>query len=178
VRPVVLFLAVALAGCGGSHGTLAGPVTVAGHRALLFDADPCEYNGDSGCARHSLGGRDVSVCLGGKRSIAVDAGAGARSVSVSAGERGDTEWIGNHARKGRVELKVRRIAANRFAVVLPPRLPRDLRVLHIDVRYRAGVLTPYTPYNEASDNGGDPRPFKRGIYAVRIRTRPIGDCSS
>jgi len=173
MRFAVLALALALAGCAGSGGTPAGPVTIGGTRAVLLDADPCEWNGDSGCGGHSLGGSDISVCLSGRRSLAIDAGAAVSRISVSAGKRGDSDI----KPKGRIPLSVRRIDGRHFSIALPGRLAPDLRVLHVDVRYRGGVITPYRPYSDQSSVGGDPRPFKRGAYAVRIRTRPLGDCA-
>jgi len=166
---------VALAGCGPS-GTPARPVTTGGHRAILLDADPCMWNGDSGCTDHTLGGRDDSLCLDGKRSLALDAGADALRVSASAGERGDHVSLGRDVAKGRIELSVRRAAERQFSITLPKKLPSDLRVLHVDIRYRDGFMTPYTPINPEWDTGDSPQRFRRGIYAVRIRTVPIGDC--
>ena len=49
-------------------------------------------------------------------------------------------------------------------------------MLYVDIRYGDGVLTPYAPMDARPSAGGAPEPFIRGNYAVRIRTRPIGDC--
>ena len=86
-------------------------------------------------------------------------------------------WVGDSKPKGRIELNVRRLAGHRFSIELPKRLPRDLRVLHLDVRYGDGVSTPFRPYSQSSSVGADPQRFVQGIYAVRIRTRPTGDCA-
>jgi len=177
IRLVFVVVAIPLAGCiGGPPGKPAGSVTIEGQRAVLLDADPCMWNGDSGCTDHSLGGRDHSLCLNGKRTLSLDAGAGARRVSASAGERGDHQWLSGAVAKGRVELAVRRATARRFSIALPRSLPADLRVLHVDIRYGDGVITPYTPFNERFSNGDSPKRFRRGIYAIRIRTVAIGDC--
>jgi hypothetical protein len=178
--PIQLVLAVAafaLAGCTtGPSGTPADSVTIDGQHAVLLDADPCIWNGDSGCTSHSLGGRDGSLCLDGKRSLSLDAGADALGVSASAGERGDHQWIGRAVAKGRIELAVRRTTARRFSIGLPRSPHAGLRVLHVDIRYRDDVITPYTPFDVQWDTGDSPQRFKRGVYAIRIRTAPVGDC--
>jgi hypothetical protein len=166
--------AIALAGC--ASGTPAQPVTIGGRQAKLVDADPCIWNGDSGCTDHSLGGRDGSLCLSTTRALVLDAGAKAARVTASAGRRGDHQWIARSVAKGRIALVARRIDARRFSIRVPADLPRDLRVLHVVIRYRAGVLTPYAPLDEDWDAGADPQPFKRGVYAIRIRTAGVGDC--
>ncbi len=151
-------------------------MTIGGRRAVLLDADPCMWNGDSGCTDHSLGGRDGSLCLDGKRLLSLDAGAGARRVSASAGERGDHQWITRAVAKGRIEPAVRPPTARRFSIALPRSLPAGLRVLHVDIRYGDDVITPYTPFNDRWETGDTPQRFKRGIYAIRIRTAPVGEC--
>jgi hypothetical protein len=177
IQLVFAVAAIPLAGCAtGPSAAPADPVTIGEQRAVLLDADPCMWNGDSGCTDHSLGGRDGSLCLDGKRSLSLDAGADARRVMASVGGRGDRQRIAGPVEKGRIELAVRRITARRFSIALPRSLPADLRVLHVDIRYRDGVITPYMPYDEQWDNGDSPQPFKRGIYAVRIRTARISDC--
>jgi hypothetical protein len=177
IQPVLAVAAIPLVGCAsGASGTPADSVTIGGQRAVLLDADPCMWNGDSGCTDHSLGGRDGSLCLDGTRSLSLDAGADALRVSASVGERGDHQWITRAVAKGRIELAVRRTTARRFSIALPRSLPAGLRVLHVDLRYRDDVITPYTPLNDQSDTGDRPQRFRRGIYAIRIRTAPVGDC--
>jgi hypothetical protein len=166
--------AITLAGC--ASGTPAQTVKVGGHHATLVDADPCMWNGDSGCTDHSLGGRDSSVCLDGVDALALDAGAQAAGATATAGRRGDHQWLGRSIPKGRIKLAVHRLGEGRFSISLPAELPPDLRVLHIDIRYGDGVLTPYQPFDEQWDTGASPKAFKRGVYAVRIRTAPVGDC--
>jgi hypothetical protein len=174
---VLVIVAIPLAGCtSGPSGKSAGSVTIGGQRAVLLDADPCIWNGDSGCTDRSLGGRDDSLCLDGKRSLSLGAGADARRVSASAGERGDHQWLGGAVTKARIDLAVRRATARRFSIALPRSLPIDLRVLHVDIRYGDDVITPYTPFNERLSDGDSPQRFRRGIYAIRIRTAPVGDC--
>jgi hypothetical protein len=174
IRLVLVIAAIPLVGCGPS-GSPADAVTIGGRRAVLLDADPCMWNGDSGCTDHSLGGRDASLCLDGERSLGLDAGADAMRVSASMGERGDHQWIAGAVAKGRVELAVRRATARRFSIALPRSLPAGLRVLHVDIRYRDDVIAPYTP-STAAGSGGSPQRFYRGVYAIRIRTAPVGDC--
>jgi hypothetical protein len=177
IQLVVASAAIALGGCAtGPSGTPAGSVTIGGKRAVLLDADPCMWNGDSGCTDHSLGGRDGSFCLDGMHSLGLDAGADALRVSASVGECGDHQWLGGAVAKGRIELAVRRTTARRFSIALPRTLSADLRVLHVDIRYGDDVITPYTPFNERLSNGDSPQRFRRGLYAIRIRTAPVGDC--
>jgi hypothetical protein len=168
------YAAIALAGC--ASGTPARTVTIGGYRATLVDADPCMWNGDSGCTDHSLGGRDNAVCLDGMDTLVLDAGAKAAGATASAGRRGDHQWVGRSVPKGRIKLAVHRLGEGRFSISLPAELPPRLRVLHVDIRYRDGVLTSYTPFDEQWDTGASPKAFKRGVYAVRIRTTPVGDC--
>jgi hypothetical protein len=166
--------AIALAGC--ASGTPAQSVTIGGHRATLVDADPCMWNGDSGCTDHSLGGRDNSLCLDGIDALVLDAGGQAVDVKASAGRRGDHQWVGRSVPKGRIKLAVHRFGERRFSISVPADLPPGLRVLHVDIRYRDGVLTPYRPLDDTWDTGTSPKAFKRGVYAVRIRIAPVGDC--
>jgi hypothetical protein len=75
IQLAVAGAAIPLGGCAtGPSGTPAGAVTIGGKRAVLLDADPCMWNGDSGCTNHSLGGRDGALCLAGKHSLSLDAG--------------------------------------------------------------------------------------------------------
>ena len=61
-------------------------------------------------------------------------------------------------------------------------LLRDAPLLSSDQRSRGGgrygddVITPYTPFNLRFSNGDSPKRFRRGIYAIRIRTVAIGAC--
>jgi hypothetical protein len=115
IQLVLVTAGFALAGCmSGPSGRPAHSVMIGGQRAVLLDADPCMWNGDSGCTDHSLAGRDDSLCLDRKQSLVLDAGADARRVGASAGERGDHQWIGSAVAKGRIALAVRRTTARRF----------------------------------------------------------------
>ena len=114
------------------------------------------WNGDSGCTDHSLGASDRSLCLDRARTVALDAGADAASVTATAGRRGDHQWVGRSERKGRVKLAVLRHGPRRFSVVMPGHPSADLRVLHVNIRYRDGVLTPYEPYDDEWGSGTEP----------------------
>jgi hypothetical protein len=146
-------------------------VTIAGQRAKLLDAYPCVWDGDSGCAgEHGLS-HARSLCLAGAHRLALDTGANAAEVVVSVGRRGDAEGIFGGRPNGRVWLRAHRQDARRFTVDLPRRLSSDVRVMHVAVRYGGGVITPYRPYDASSSVGGDPAPFGRGVYGLRIRLR-------
>lgn len=74
-----------------------------------------------------------------KHALMLDAGGSAASVTASAGERGDHDGIMRDTTKGRVELPVHRISERRFSIRPPTDLGREVRVLHVDIRYRARV---------------------------------------
>jgi hypothetical protein len=172
VRYGLLVISLLLLTSCAADGTKAGPVLIDGMQARLLDGDPCMWNGDSGCTDHSLHGDDRALCVRRGDRLQVDAGPGTTRVTASAGERGDHEWIERRVTKGRVGLETERVDARRYAIAIPRDIPANLRVLHLDVRYGRGVLTPYAPVSEMT-TADDPKPFKRGVYAVRIR---VGSC--
>lgn len=177
-RPPAIALCVALAGCGDPSGTPAEPATVDGLRAKLADAEPCVWNGDSGCAGHELRRRDPVLCVLRGAQVEFDAGAPARAATAFAGrvkKRLFPPPVLSH--RGRVELAVRRADQRRFVVSVTEPLPPSVRVLYVYVRYSSGVLTPYTPAGENLNGQGGPERFKHGVYALRVRSRRGRECT-
>jgi hypothetical protein len=152
-------------------GTVAGPVALDGRDLKLIDADPCIFNGDSGCASRSLGGSDGSLCVRRGDTLRLHTGSDTTSVTATAGQRGDHEAISNRVSNGRIELQATRTDSRHYAISIPRDAPRNLRVMHLSVRYARGVLTPYAPVSDWL-TADDPKPFRRGIYALRIRVAP------
>jgi hypothetical protein len=155
-------------GCGGG-GTPAEPVTVEGLPARLVDAVPCIWNEDSGCTDHRLRRADPWLCVDGATTLELDAGGDAQRVVVTAGGRRYRVVATDEVRPGDVRLRVRRVSDRRFAIEVPADLASDTRALWVRISYAPGVETPYTPAGEMSA-GGEPEPFERGIYALRLRT--------
>jgi hypothetical protein len=175
---MAITLSVALAGCGEPSGEPAQPATLDGLPTKLADAEPCIWNGDSGCTGHQLRRRDPVLCVLHRARVEFDAGAPARDAIAVAGQLRKQQFpIPTLSERGRVELPVQRIDGRRFIVSAEEPLPSSVRVLQIHVRYSSGVLTPYTPTDDSQTTRGRREQFKSGVYALRVRSRRGKECT-
>lgn len=176
---VAVLMLGSFAACqSGSSGERAAPATVEGVRVKLSDAEPCIWNGDSGC--HSLGlrRRDPLLCVLRGASLTFDPGAAAEDVVAVAGRWSNQDFpAAGLSRRGRTHLAARRRGARRFVVSVREPLPAAARVLQLRVRYAPDVLTPYTPASEHGNREGGPVRFRHGTYVVRLRGRRSGACA-